>query len=182
VSDYQSDGDLLRLIARGDEGAFDELWSRHASTLLLRLKRRAPDDAADLLQETFLAAWRNAASFKGEDAGGWLWTIASRRLIDLHRRSVNRAVPSDSAPQATSASSEDEALAGMVDPRLTLALDNLSPELIATLQATVIDGLSTRDAAVLLGVAEGTVKSRVSRARGSLREWLAHPNRLQEES
>lgn len=64
------DGELLRRSARGDEAAFDELWHRHAPWLLLRLRRRAPEEASDLVQETFMAAWRNADFFRGEDAGG----------------------------------------------------------------------------------------------------------------
>ena len=167
------DAALLRRIAGGDEAAFDELWRRHAPALLLRLRRRAPDEAADVLQETFLSVWRNAAGFSGDDAGGWLWTIASRRLIDAHRRAAHRAVPTDAEPRATNPSSEDEALLDSYDPALERALTRLSPELVAALQATVIDGLSTREAALLLGVAEGTVKSRTSRARALLRSHLA---------
>ncbi len=52
------------------------------------------------------------------------------------------------------------------------ALQKLSPELLAVVQATVIDGLSTREAAALLGIPSGTVKSRMSRARLELREAL----------
>ena len=96
------DGELLRRTARGDEAAFDELWRRHAPWLLLRLRRRAPEEAGDLLQETFLAAWRNAASFRGADAGGWLWQIASRRLIDASRRATVRDPRRRPAPSAWS--------------------------------------------------------------------------------
>lgn len=176
------DGELLKRVAAGDEAAFDELWRRHSGWLLLRLRRRAPDDAIDLTQETFLAAWRNAASFRGSDAGAWLWTIASRRLIDARRRAHSIAIPSDAEPAARTASSEDQVLGEVLDPRLKTALSQLSPELAAALQATVVDGLSTREAALLLGVAEGTVKSRTSRARALLRQHLTHPNRLAEES
>ncbi len=168
------DGELLRRAARGDDAAFDELWSRHAHWLLLRLRRRAPDDAADLLQETFLAAWRNADSFRGADAGGWLWRIASRRLVDASRRAAvrdPRRLPHPSQPTTTS-SAEDTALVGVLDADLAAALGRLSPELRAALRMTVVDGLSTREAAAVLGVAEGTVKSRTSRARALLRDHL----------
>lgn len=177
-----SDGELLARIAAGDETAFDELWSRHAPYLLLRLRRRAPQDAGDLLQETFLAAWRNAGAFRGTDAGAWLWTIASRRLIDARRRAASVAVPVEREVHGVVASTEDQVMADVFDPRLAGALAQLSPEMAAALQATVVDGLSTRDAALLLGVAEGTVKSRTSRARSFLRARLVHPNRPLEES
>lgn len=176
------DGELLGRIASGDDAAFDELWRRHAPWLLLRLRRRAPDDAVDVLQDTFLSAWRNAGAFVGEDAGGWLWTIASRRLVDVKRRAASTPTPSELSPTSVARSAEDEVLDDVFDPRLSLAIAQLSPELSAVLQATVVDGLSTRDAAVLLGVAEGTVKSRSSRARAFLRGRLIHPNRPLEES
>lgn len=177
-----TDGELLARVASGDEAAFDLVWSRHAPWLLLRLRRRASEEAADLLQETFLAAWRNAGSFVGTDAGGWLWTIASRRLIDARRRAASIAVPVEKEPDGVIASTEEQVLGDVFDPRLAVALAQLSPELVAALQATVVDGLSTREAALLLGVAEGTVKSRTSRARTFLRARLVHPNRILEES
>ena len=71
------------------------------------------------------------------------------------------------------ASAEEEALADSMDADLATALDRLSPELRAALQMTVVDGFSTREAAAVLGVAEGTVKSRTSRARALLRHHLA---------
>lgn len=178
----QTDGLLLRRIAAGEQAAFDVLWERHAPMLLLRLRRRAPQEAADLVQETFLAAWRNAGSFSGEDAGGWLWTIAARRLIDSQRRARVRPVPSAAEPDEVSRSAEDEVLDDLFEPALLTALGTLSPELRMALQAIVVDGLSTREAAQLLGVSESAVKSRTHRARRLLRERLAHPNRLVEET
>jgi RNA polymerase sigma-70 factor (ECF subfamily) len=171
------DGELLRRTASGEEAAFDELWHRHAPWLFLRLRRRAPEEAADLLQETFLAAWRNAGSFRGADAGGWLWRIASRRLIDASRRASvrdpGRQLGLFGGGAGATVSAEDDALAGVIDVDLATALDTLSPELRAALQMTVVDGFSTREAAAVLGVAEGTVKSRTSRARALLRHHLA---------
>ncbi len=176
---WVDDGELLRRSARGDEAAFDELWHRHAPWLLLRLRRRAPEEASDLVQETFMAAWRNAGSFRGVDAGGWLWRIASRRLIDASRRAKvrdpRRHPKSLWALNGATASAEEHALVDVMDADLADALDALSPELRAALQVTVVDGLSTREAAAVLGVAEGTVKSRTSRARSLLRNHLATP-------
>jgi RNA polymerase sigma-70 factor (ECF subfamily) len=70
-------------------------------------------------------------------------------------------------------SAEDEALVSQLDHKLVVALSSLSPELRAVLQATVLDGLTTRETAVLLGIAEGTVKTRARRARLLLREALS---------
>jgi RNA polymerase sigma-70 factor (ECF subfamily) len=68
---------------------------------------------------------------------------------------------------------EEAVLAGTVGDELGEALRRLAPELRAVLQATVLDGLTVREAAVLLGVPEGTVKTRARRARIALREALS---------
>jgi RNA polymerase sigma-70 factor (ECF subfamily) len=73
-------------------------------------------------------------------------------------------------PDATSA--EEQVLARVEHSDVGVALHRLSPELRAVVQATVIDGLTTREAAALLGIPSGTVKSRMSRARHELREAL----------
>jgi RNA polymerase sigma-70 factor (ECF subfamily) len=70
-------------------------------------------------------------------------------------------------------SAEERVLAGLEYGDVGAALDRLSPELRAVLRATVIDGLTTREAAQLLGIPEGTVKTRAMRARKELREALA---------
>ncbi|MEV0053449.1 sigma-70 family RNA polymerase sigma factor [Saccharopolyspora shandongensis] len=125
---------------------------------------------------TFLTAWRSAAGFDpSRSAAGWLWTIAMSRLIDVHRRRNVRiqpvGEPVDSAITAESA--EDEVLARAFSPELTSALHRLSPELRAVLQATVLDGRTVRETAELLGIPEGTVKTRARKARHILKEALA---------
>ena len=174
-----SDDALLHCIGRGDRQAFELFYDRHATWLAIRIGRRCGGDAdltADVLQETFLAVWRAAASYRGTDqSGGWVWSIATRRLIDAHRRKVVRVrmvEPPDDDLVATP-SAEDEALVGTYDAPLAGALGRLSPDLRAVLQATVLDGLSVRETAVLLDVPEGTVKSRAMRARRQLREALS---------
>ena len=178
VSTGPSDDDLLRATAAGDQRAFEQYYRRNAPWLEVRLRRRCGDAevAADLLQEVFLAVWRAAPSYRGNgQAGSWLWSIASRRLIDAHRRRLARAAtvgePYDDL--VSTASAEETALATAYDARLARALRELAPELRAVLEATVLDGLSVRETSVLLNVPEGTVKSRAARARRLLREALA---------
>jgi RNA polymerase sigma-70 factor (ECF subfamily) len=170
---------LVRRIARGDRVAFDELYRRTAPWLAVRLRRRCADDelVAEVMQETYLAVWRAAAAFAGVVGGtavGWLWTIAARRLVDALRRRAREARP----PLAglitpTTPSVEDEVLDAMVGDALGAALCRLSPELRQVLQAMVLDGLTVRETAVLLGVPEGTVKTRARRARMAMREALS---------
>ncbi len=172
------DESLLRRVGSGDRAAFEVLYQRNAPWLAVRLRRRCRDDelAADLLQETFLSVWRMSAGFSGRgSAAGWIWTVASSRLVDAHRRrAVRPRVTGDVQPDVgTVASAEERALVNEYDDRLAAALAQLSPELRAVLQATVLDGLSTRETSVLLGVPEGTIKTRAMRARRILREQLA---------
>ena len=173
-----SDSELLGVIAQGDEAALRELVERHSAWLLLRLRRRTADDdlASEALHDAFVAVWRNPRSFRGDgDVGAWLWGIAIRQLVSRLRK---RAQPMPMESRMLSAlspivrSAEDELLVAVEHGSVGDALRSLSPELRQVLQATVIDGLSTREAAHLLGIPQGTVKSRARIAKSKLREQL----------
>ena len=120
-------------------------------------------------------ARRRPLPWSGE-VGAWIWGIAIRRLLDTQRGDAaqgrlagllgRRRVPD-------AASAEEQALATLEQRDVIRALNRLAPELQAVLQATVLDGLSTREAAVLLGIPAGTVKTRARRARARLRQELA---------
>jgi RNA polymerase sigma-70 factor, ECF subfamily len=172
------DAALLRAMARGDEGALGTLYDRHAGWLTVRLTRRcaSPDVVDHAVQDTFLALWRQAGSYRGGgDVAAFIWGIGVRRLIDAIRRERGAARPmpwATAEPQAV-VSAEDQVLVGIEHGSLGQALADLSPELRAAIEATVLDGLTCAEAAVLLGVAEGTVKSRSHRARQALRAALA---------
>jgi RNA polymerase sigma-70 factor, ECF subfamily len=175
------DATLLRRAAAGDQDAFAELYDRLAPMVLIRLRRRCSDDelAADVMQETFAAAWRAAGSWEGRgDVGAWVWTIAARRLVDAFRRRDARAStvhwePHQESETAASPSAEEQILDGLLAGPLEAAVRSLSPELRAVLQATVLDGMTTREAAIVLRIPEGTVKARAWRARTALRKALA---------
>jgi RNA polymerase sigma-70 factor (ECF subfamily) len=172
--DRRGDELLLVAVADGDRGALDTLYRRHAPWLLLRLSRRCPDrEVVDMaLQDTFVAVWRKPGSYQGRgDVAAWMWGIAIRRLIDQLRRRPMVAIGSAHEPVRVSA--EEEVLLGVEHGDLAGSLERLSPELRAVVQATVLDGLTTREAARLLGIPAGTVKTRMSRARIQLREALA---------
>ena len=174
-----SDEQLLRRVARGDRGAFDELYRRTAPWLALRLRRRCADPqiVSEVMQDTYLAVWRASGSFSGARGGGsasaWLWTIAARRLVDaFRRRAQGDEVSVAWMPEERSPSAEEEALSGELDARLAAGLAGLSPVLGDVIRAMVLDGLSVRETSILLGIAEGTVKTRARRARIALREAL----------
>ncbi len=176
-----TDAELLSAVTAGDRTAFEVLYRRHAPWLLIRLRYRCADEAVvdDVLQDAFLQVWRGKARFESRESGeaaGWLWRICARRLVDASRQrgsrdrlwqrlSWGRTEVADSA--------EDLVLVGVEHGDLAGALGRLSPELRAVLQATVLDGLTTREAAVLLEIPVGTVKTRAMRARAQLRRELA---------
>lgn len=174
VGDQRSDEDLLVAMGEQDGGALTALYHRHAPWLTARLTHRCGDsDVVDqALQDTFVAIWRKPASYRGTgEVAAWLWGIAVRRLIDQLRR--RPALVYRPSVEQLMVSAEDEVLAGINHGELAGALDRLSPELVAVVQATVLDGLTTREAARLLRIPAGTVKSRMSRAKTELREALA---------
>ena len=117
--------------------------------------------------------WKGAGSYRGTgEVGGWLWSIGIRRLIGLLRK--RRPEPVATAGLDTPlVSAEDLVLSRTEHGDLAGALAGLSPELRAVVQATVLDGLTTREAGHLLGIPAGTVKTRMMRARIQLRGALA---------
>lgn len=172
---------LLARVASGDRAALRTLYERHAGWLTSRLSRRCgdPELVDTALQDTFLAVWRTAGKYRGEgDVGAWLWGIAVRRLIDQVRR--RRPVPVDPSSAALHAegvlpSAEAQLLAGAPTGAgdLADAFRYLDPDLQTVLLATAVDGLTTKEAAQLLGIPQGTVKTRLMRARAQLQERLA---------
>lgn len=181
MTDQSSDPELLRAVAAADTEALRLLHHRHAGWLRARLARRCADpDVVDAaVQDTFVAVWRGAHRYAQteSDAAGWLWTIAIRRLVSTLRGPAQRWL-SDGIPDVaetidTSPSAEELVLLGVEHGDVGAALARLSPELRAVIQTNIVDGLTVREAALLLGVPEGTVKTRLMRARARLREYLA---------
>jgi RNA polymerase sigma-70 factor (ECF subfamily) len=180
VREKTEDRDLLALVAAGDRAAFEVLFRRYGVWLAMRLRYRCADPAVvdDIVQETFLDIWRGAARYQPDgDVAGWLWRIGARRLIDTMRghrareRLLGRLLARIRGGDEPSA--EEQVLAGVEHGDLAGALARLSPELRAVVQATVLDGFTTNEAAALLGIPPGTVKTRAMRARRQLRQELS---------
>ena len=149
---------------------------RHGPWLGIRLRRRCndPEIVAEVLQDTFLAAWKGARRFRGDgDVAAWLWGIGVRRLISqLRGQRITSEVLVAEVDSGSSPAAEDLVMLGVEYGDVGAAMASLSPEFRAVVQATVLDGLSTREASALLGIPEGTVKTRAMRARAQLREHL----------
>lgn len=171
----RDDATLVAAVRGGDLGALRELYDRHAPWLSARLTRRCsdPDVVADALQDCFQAVWTQAGRWRGEgEVAAWLWGIAIRSLLHHLRPRANVIERLSRLRGGDAVSAEEQVLARVEYSDVGAALHRLSPELRAVVQATVIDGLTTREAATLLGIPSGTVKSRMSRARHELREAL----------
>ena len=171
----RADGDdeLIAAVGTGDREALAELYRRHAPWLALRLARRCADPGTveEVVQDTFVAVWRGAGRYRATgEVPAWIWGIGIRRLISRLRQ---RPMMIAAAHDKSMVSAEDEVLVGVEHGDLGAALGRLSPELRAVVQATVLDGLTTKEAATLLGIPQGTVKTRAARARRELREALA---------
>jgi RNA polymerase sigma-70 factor (ECF subfamily) len=172
----RDDAALLRAVAAGDRDALRRLYDLHAPWLVLRLSRRCNDDGLvdEVVQDPFLAVWKGARRWDGSgEPAAWIWGIGVRRLVDALRRRPRPTVPFRDVHDATVVSAVDLVLLGVEHGDVGSAEARLSPELRAVLQATVLDGLTTREAGRLLGIPAGTVKTRVMRAKAALREDLA---------
>lgn len=176
-----SDAALVAAIADGDTVALRELYDRHAPWLHVRLMRRCNDSdvVLDVVQDTFVAVWKDARRFRAEgEVAGWLWGIAFRRMVSrLRSRKDLVLLPDWEVPVdgRSRPSAEDEVLLGVEFGDLAGALRRLSPEFRSVVQAVVLDGLTTKEAGRLLGVRENTVKTRLHRAKAQLRGALVEP-------
>jgi RNA polymerase sigma-70 factor, ECF subfamily len=168
-----SDARLVTRAAHGDRRAFDELVSRHRDrvwAIALRMCRDH-DDAEDVLQETFVAAWRSLDRFAGRsEVTTWLYRIAVNKSHDvIARRRVTTELTDATEPAEPIDRGEQHARRVAIED----ALEALTPEFRAVAVLCDILGLTPAEAAVILEIPEGTAKSRVFRARGELARALA---------
>lgn len=170
-----SDLDLLRGVAGGDEGALRAMYVRHGPRILSYLIGRLGDRhvAEEVLQDVMMAVWNGAASFRGESkVQTWLLAIARHLAINSQRGSrlecaiFDEAIPADN-PEPF------EALVLRSDlAEVCSALKRLPADQRETLELLFYHGLTGPEAAALMRVARGTVKSRLHRARAALRRLL----------
>jgi RNA polymerase sigma factor (sigma-70 family) len=173
------DATLLRRVGDGDSTALREVYERHAPWLFARLLRRCNNReiVQDVLQDTFVAVWKDARAWRGDgEVAGWLWGIAFRRLasrLRTHRDVLLLPDWDEAVVQRAVPAAEEQVLLGVEYGDLAGALRRLSPEFRSVVQACVLDGLSAREAGRLLGVRENTVRTRLHRAKAQLRGTLA---------
>jgi RNA polymerase sigma-70 factor, ECF subfamily len=171
------DDELVGAVAAGDRGALELLYRRHAPWLAGRLAARTSSGelAEEALQDTFVAAWRGARGYHGGgEVPAWLWGIARRRLASLARRQPPGVLSLEVAGEHLdpAAGPEEAALGRDASARVRRAVAQLPDEQRTAIAAVVYQGQSITQAARAAGVAEGTIKSRLHRARLHLRKEL----------
>ena len=177
ATDAAADDQLVRAVVAGDRRALELLYRRHAPWLAGRLAARTSsrDLAEEALQDTFLAAWRGARGYHGTgEVPAWLWGIARRRLASLARRQRPGVLSLDAAAERVDpvAGPEEAALGRDASVRIRAAIEHLPAEQRAVICAVVYQGQSITQAARAAAVPEGTVKSRLHRARLQIRREL----------
>lgn len=178
------DEELIRRAAGGDSGAFETLLracQKPVYNLALRMTGN-PDDAQDLTQETFLRVWRGLSGYRFDASfTTWLYRLTGNVCIDFLRRRRRENTVSlyrgeneewelslpDPAPCA-----ETQVMTRLTRGEVAEALNKLEPEYRQALILRVINGLSYAEIAAVLEVPEGTVKSRIARAREKMRRLL----------
>ena len=182
--------ELVRAAAGGDESAFSELvriYENKAYHLALRMVGN-PEDAYDVAQDAFLAAWRGLPSFRGESGfSTWLYRLVSNAAIDHLRRTkhqrgnvslddeeLNLDAPDESPTPQEAAEEKD------LKEVVAAGLKELSDDHRTVLVMREVQELSYEEIAESLQLDLGTVKSRISRARTHLRKILLQSGNLSE--
>lgn len=186
--DATTDEELVRRCGARDRGAFDALVARHGGPLLRFAVRTcgSESDGADALQEGLLAAWRGAATFRGDSsARAWLYQIVVHACRRRARRRAGEPARYASL-EAAAAVPTVEDVAGRVAAReagaaIERALDGMAADAREVLLLRDVEGLTGPEAAAALALDLAAMKSRLHRARLELKERvegiLGHPLR-----
>lgn len=177
------DKHILAQARRGELDAFEELVRRYEKRVYAIALRSAgsPEDAADITQDVFLRAWRSIESFRGDSGfSTWLFRITMNICVDhaRHRQTQPQtmALTNDEDEERpihdTSPTPEEHLDNSELGRELAAALDEVSEEHRRIVLLRDVSGMSYTEIAEILEISEGTVKSRLARARIALRKVL----------
>ncbi|NLW74310.1 MAG: RNA polymerase sigma factor [Clostridiales bacterium] len=186
--------DLMKQAARGNEAAFSDIV-RHFERIVYNIAIQATgnrEDALDVSQEVFMKLWRTAGSYRGEcSVTSWVIRIARNTSLDALRRRSTRQTDSltlededgDTTERAIPVTEGDDDPVSSYERKERIAavrraISELCDEHKEIILLRNIQGLSYAEIADLLGIEEGTVKSRIHRARNCLKEKLISWNIL----
>jgi RNA polymerase sigma-70 factor (ECF subfamily) len=167
----------MTAVAGGDQDALRVLYERHSSGML-RLLRRLTSNAGiaeEILQETWLAVWQSAGSFRAESsARGWLYGVGRRQAHNRLRRAAPVEVDLDEAADVPDQAPgvEDRVIAEAEQETLAAAITELPEHLREVLVLVLAEDLSYQEVSAALGIPVGTVKSRMSHVRRKLSTLL----------
>jgi RNA polymerase sigma-70 factor (ECF subfamily) len=174
-SGLAEDAALIRGVAEGDHAAFERLLDKYRKpvfSVALRMLGRA-EDAEDVTQETFIQAYRHAGTFEGRSrVSTWLFQIAVNRALNVRRRARNSPIREmrEGVEHASPVPPpEKPALEKEFRGRLMDAVAKLPPDQAEAFMLREIEDLSYKEMADSIGAPIGTVMSRLSRARETLR-------------
>ena len=172
------DEDLLERSLAGDEQSFAVLMRRHEDKIFGLASRMMGDrsDALEATQDTFIAAYKRGASFRGESAfSTWLYRIGMNACRDLLRKRRRDPTPQEELPEPrpTGARSLEDAAALRSD--LAEALARVPEDYREAVVMHDLGGIPYEEIAEVTGVPLGTVKSRISRGRRALAALLEPP-------
>ena len=172
----RADADLVARCRAGDVEAFETIYQQHAARIYTLACRMAGslDDGEDLLQEIFLQAHRKLGSFKGDSSlGTWLYRLALNHCLDFVR---SRRAKMGKLTDALDAEGASEPVAPRDTPIARLDLERALAQLPEGCREAFVlhevEGFDHKEVARLLGIAEGTSKSQVFKARNRLRGLL----------
>jgi RNA polymerase sigma-70 factor, ECF subfamily len=169
------EAELIGRLRAGDEDAYETLFRAHSGAMLAVARRFLgdTDDAADAVQDALVSAFKAMGSFEGTSRlGTWLHRITVNAcLMKLRGRKRDRLVPLDDLLPAARADGDALSRAETV-VRVRSGIDQLPPAYRQVILLRDIEGLDTAEAAARLGTNEGVVKTRLHRARATLRGVL----------
>ena len=168
--------DLAARCQAGDVEAFETLYRQHSAKIYTLASRMAgsAEDGEDLLQEIFLQAYRKVGSFNGESAlGTWLYRLAINHCLDYVRSrhaKMNKLTETLDAETSFQPAARRETPIARLD--LERAVERLPEGCREAFVLHDVEGFGHKEVAALLGIAEGTSKSQVFKARLKLRAFL----------
>lgn len=178
--DDHADRALIQAIAQGDTLALEALYQRYGvmilSYLIGQVNHRAL--AEELLQDVMLAVWQGAAHFRGESqVYTWLLAIARKRAITARQKRRPDDLPLSDETSAHTPGLLEALVHQDEQAAIRAALNTLPPDQRETLELIFYHDLSGPEAAAVLGVAPGTIKSRLNRAKTKLHRLLRRQER-----
>jgi RNA polymerase sigma-70 factor (ECF subfamily) len=179
LSASQKLDDLMARVARGDRGAFADLYSATSAKLfgiIVRILRRR-DVAEDVLQDVYVKIWQKAAEFDRDRASPvtWMATIARNSALDVARRRTHVAI--DDAPEALEVSDPSAPALEQIElgedlGRLSRCIEGLEPERREMVRLAYLNGLSREELGARFGHPVGTIKTWLHRSLKQLKDCL----------